>query len=221
MVSVTFSDLRSAAFCPRQCYYEWVDDDRDPPPHVERVRSLAFRYDELLRADRLSLAAEPIEIDPAVYQRQLADAKTRHDRWRECCTPASREVLVDGRDCRGIVHKVFEAPLEPVIVSTGTPPDRGVWESHSIVAVAAAKALAWEREQSVESAYVEYPAAAVIRRIDLTTRRKAAYRRTLRTVREIDGPPPRTNDRSKCDHCDYAHKCGVRTRTLRSLLERR
>jgi len=138
MASVTFSDLRSAAFCPRQCYYEWVDDDRDPPPRVERIRSLAFRYDELLRADRLSLAAEPIEIDPAVYQRRLTDAKRRHDRWRECCTPAGREVLVDGRDCRGIVHKVFEAPLEPVVVSTGTPPDRGVWESHSIVAVAAA-----------------------------------------------------------------------------------
>ncbi|MFC3959628.1 CRISPR-associated protein Cas4 [Halovivax cerinus] len=221
MSDVTFGDLRSAAYCPRQCYYDWVEGDREPPPRIERITSLAFRYEELLAADRLSLAAEPIEVDPAIYQRRLADAKARHERWGDCCQPTRRRALVDGRECRGIVDKVFEGPLEPAVVAAGSPPERGVWESHSIVAVAAAKGLAWECEAPVETAYVEYPAHGVIRRIDLTTRRKAAYRRTLRTVREIDGPPPRTDDRSKCDHCEYAPKCGVRTRTLRSLLRRR
>lgn len=218
MSTVTFGDLRSASFCPRQCYYERVEGDREPPPRVERVTDLAFRYEALLSADRPELAAEPIAVDPAVYRRRLADVRDRTARWQALCEPADRDVLVEGKDCRGIVDKVLEAPLEPVVVSAGRPPDRGVWESHSVKAVAAAKSLAWERERPVDAAFVEYPAHGVVRRIELTTPRKAAYRRTLRTVREIDGPPPRIDDRSKCESCEYASKCGVRTRTLRSLL---
>lgn len=218
MSTVTFADLRSASFCPRQCYYDRIEDDRAPPPRVERIRELAFRYAELLDADHLELAAKPIAIDPAEYQRRLAEMRETRSRWTELCDPADRELFAEGRACRGIVDKVLEEPLEPVVVSAGSPPDRGVWESQSVKAVAAAKALAWEYEESVPSAIVEYPAHGVVRRIELTTPRKAAYRRTLRTVREIDGPPARTDDRSKCEHCEYAAKCGVRTRTLRSLL---
>mgnify|MGYP000536634911 CR=1 FL=1 len=36
-------------------------------------------------------------------------------------------------------------PPTPTIVSPGDPPDAGVWKPHSVQAVAAAKALAWER----------------------------------------------------------------------------
>ena len=220
MSHVTFSELRSAAFCPRQCYYDRTDGGREPPPRVERIRALAFQYEASLAADHLTLAEAAIEVDPAVYQARLSRARRSLPRWDDLCTPADRDVLVTGRDCRGIVHKVLESPLEPVLIAAGKPPERGIWESHSITAVAAAKALAWEHQEPVESATVEYPAYGVVRPIKLSTRRKAAYRRTLRTVREIDGPPPRTNDRSKCEHCEYAPKCGVRTRTLRSLLGR-
>ncbi|WP_247730813.1 CRISPR-associated protein Cas4 [Halovivax limisalsi] len=221
MSLVTFSELRSAAYCPRQCYYDRVADGREPPPRVERIRELAFRYADSLTADHESLASAPIAVDPATYQARLNRARTTNDRWDDLCSPADREVLVAGRDCRGIVDKVLDSPLEPAVVATGAPPDRGVWETHSVTAVAAAKALAWANGEPVETATVEYPAHGVVRRIDLTTRRKAAYRRTLRTVREIDGPPPRIDDRSKCETCTYAPRCGVRTRTLRSRLERR
>ncbi|WP_254864398.1 CRISPR-associated protein Cas4 [Halovivax gelatinilyticus] len=218
MSSVTFGELRSAAFCARQCYYDRTTDGGTPPKRHATIKALAHRYASLLDADRRQLTEEPIAIDPAAYRERLARARALHPRWEELCEPAARDVLVAGRDCRGIVDKVLEDPLEPVMIATGKPPDRGVWEAHSIKAVAAAKALAWEYGERVERATLEYPAYGVVRRIDLTTRRKAAYRRTLRTVREMDGPPARTDDRSKCDHCEYATQCGVKTRTLRSLL---
>ncbi|HMB51380.1 MAG TPA: hypothetical protein VKM69_12040, partial [Natronoarchaeum rubrum] len=116
------------------------------------------------------------------------------------------------------VHKLLDNPPRPSLISAGSPPEQGVWEAQSVHAVAAAKALAWEREQPVERAYVEYPAHGVVRPIDLTVRRKARYRKAIRTLESIDGPPPRLRDDAKCDSCEYADECGVRTRSLRSML---
>ncbi|RKD93978.1 CRISPR-associated protein Cas4 [Halopiger aswanensis] len=226
---VSFSDLRTAAYCPRKCYYRrTTDDQRRPPPDVEAVRDLATRYDELLEAPSTALADEPIAIPAAQYRKTLGATRERletgddsgdeRDHWRRLCAPADRDVLATGRDCRGIVHKVLEDPLEPVLVSTGEPPDQGVWDPQSVHAVAAAKALAWEHETAVDRAWLEYPAYGVVRSVALTTRRKARYRRVLRTVREMDGPPARTTNRTKCEGCEFADDCGVRTRTLRSLL---
>jgi CRISPR-associated exonuclease Cas4 len=78
--------------------------------------------------------------------------------------------------------------------------------------------LAWELEDAVETALVEYPTHGRVRTVRLTTRNRAIYNRVLRTTRSIDGPPARIDDRSKCEECDYRKKCGVRTRSLRSLL---
>ena len=218
MSVVSFSELRTAAYCPRQCYYDRKNGGPTIPSHVEPIRALAFRYPSLLAADRATLSTAPIVVDPERFRAQLAETRERIDRWEALCEPPRRMALVEGRDCRGIVHKGLTDPLEPVIVSVGEPPERGVWEPQTVHAVAAAKALAWEYRRQVESAVVEYPAYGVIRRFPISTRRKATYRRTLRTVREIDGPPPRVDDRSKCDTCEYVEQCGVRTRTLRSML---
>ncbi|RQG95114.1 CRISPR-associated protein Cas4 [Natrarchaeobius chitinivorans] len=220
---VSFSDLRTAAYCPRKCYYRRTaeEDDREPPPRVDAVRNLETRYEKLLEAPPGALAAEPIEVSPVCYREALSGTKRRLEDagcWERLRNPRDRDVLATGRDCRGIVHKVLADPLEPVLVSTGKPPERGVWESQSVHAVAAAKALAWEHRTAIERAWLEYPAYGVIRSVKLTTRRKARYRRALRTVRELDGPPPRINNQSKCNSCEYAGTCGVRTRTLRSLL---
>ncbi len=221
MSRVAFSDLRSAAYCPRKCYYDRRRDERDPPAAVDRIRSLAFRYQPLLEADTNALADEPIKTDPDSYRRALEESRDcleRADRWEAICNPTAESVLVTGRDVRGIVHKVLSDPLEPTLVSTGKPPETGVWESQSVHAVAAAKALAWEHETPIEGVWLEYPAYGVVRRLEITTRRKAQYRRVLRTVRELDGPPARIRNDSKCEACEYAGECGVRTRTLRSLL---
>ncbi|TYT63652.1 CRISPR-associated protein Cas4 [Natrialba swarupiae] len=219
---VPFSDLRTAAYCPRKCYYRrTADDDREPPPRVDAVRELERRYEELLESPPGELAAEPIGVAPVRYREALSATRHRLEEagyWDRLRNPEARDVLATGRDCRGIVHKVLADPLEPVLVSTGEPPERGVWETQSVHAVAAAKALAWEEQTRVDRVWLEYPAYGVVRDVSLTTRRKARYRRALRTVRKLDGPPPRIGNRSKCDSCEFAATCGVKTRTLRSLL---
>ncbi|SFC15842.1 CRISPR-associated exonuclease Cas4 [Halobiforma haloterrestris] len=223
---VSFTDLRTAAFCPRQCYYRRTrrndgEDDPTPPPEVTAVRGLEPRYEQLLAADDDVLEREPIEPSSAAYRDRLAATRDRlasAGHWERLRDPDVRDAFVTGRDCRGIVHKVLADPLEPVLVSAGRPPERGIWHPQSVHAVAAAKALAWERKTVVDRAWIEYPAYGEIRSLELTTRRKARYRRTLRTVRELDGPPPRIDDEAKCRTCEFADECGVRTRSLRSLL---
>ena len=212
-----FGDLRTAAYCPRKCYYRQRDDDRDPPPEVERRRDLAFRYPDLL--DDADLAGEPIAVTPTQYRSNLSCAKARFDAFDALCRPDARDVFLTGRECRGIAQKVLELESPtPSLLSTGSPPENGVWHPQTVYAVAAAKALAFERETPVERAFVEYPTHGIVREVPLTTRRKAAYRGAVRTLESIDGPPPRLDDDAKCEPCEYHEECGVRTRSLRSLL---
>lgn len=214
----TVSDLARAAYCPRQLYYARGEGDREPPPEVRARRDLAFRYPELRDADDAALESLPVEEPPADYRAAL-DRLADRDDWDELASPDARDVLLEGKDCRGVAHKLLAGdPPTPTVVSPGTPPDRGVWEPQRVRAVALSKALAWERERPIPSALVEYPAFGAVRRVRLTTRNKARYRRTLRTVRALDGPPPRLRDREKCDACAYREDCGVETRSLRSLL---
>lgn len=213
----TFSELGRAAYCPRQLYYARKHDNEAPPAAVREKQQLAFRYRELREADDATLAALPIECSPAAYRAALSSLSNR-PRWEALCEPAETDYYVEGKDCAGILHKVLDDdPPVPTLISPGAPPSDGVWNPQTVRAVAAAKALAWEREQEILKALVEYPAVGVVRTVPLTTRRTATYRRVLRTVRAMDGPPPRVND-SRCDSCEYRTECGVSTRSLKSLL---
>lgn len=215
---LTFGSLARAAYCPRQYYYAQRDGRDEPPPDARARRDLAFRYPTLRGASDAELADEPIERPPTAYRAALDRLAARED-WGELVDPAARETLLEGRECRGIAHKLLAGdPPTPTFVSPGRPPERGVWRPQRVRAVAMAKALAWEREREVPYALVEYPAHGVVRRVRLTTRNRAAYRETVRTVRQLDGPPPRIDDDAKCEACDYREACGVRTRSLRSLL---
>lgn len=213
----SFSDLATAAYCPRKLYYRRSKDDYAIPDDVEAIRELAFEYDRLLDPST-NLHSKPVEPTPTQYRSNLGSASARLDRFDQLSDPPARGVLLEGKDCRGIAHKLLEEPPVPSIVSAGEPPPRGVWEPQSVRATAAAKALAWERQRPVERAFVEYPAYGVVRDVRLTVRRKAAYRRALRTARSIDGPPPRLHDTSRCSSCAYRAECGTKTRSLRSLL---
>lgn len=211
-----FTDLALAAYCPRKLYYRWRDDNDDIPDRDER-HELAFRYPELL-APSTDLTAEPIAVSPVTYRSNLGCSRAQISPFEALCDPAARDVSLVGRQARGVAHKVVETPLAPSIVTAGAPPETGVWTPQTVRAVAAAKALAWERETPVERAFVEYPTHGVIREVELTARRTGLYRRAVRTLASIDGPPPRTRDREKCTSCEYRAQCGVRTRSLRSLL---
>jgi len=212
-----FTDLATAAYCPRKLYYKLSRGDRDAPESVASVRNLAFRYEELLDPGT-DLAEEPIAAAPTAYRSALERTKARLDRWEELVDPSETRTFLRGKDAHGIAHKLLRKPAVPVIVSPGTPPERGVWEPHSVWATAAAKALSWERETPIERAYVEYPAHGVVRPVRMTTRRKAAYRKTLRTATAMDGPPPRLKNDSRCETCVYHDECGTKTRSLRSRL---
>lgn len=234
---LAFSDLRRAAYCPRQLWYA-RRDDRSPPSAVAATKALAFRYPELLGVggdvdddadgdgdhdsdaddDAGALADAPIEVPAAVWRENVRDVRERFARFPDLVDPAATEVFLSGRECHGIASKVLPDPPLPAVVSPGRPPAEGVWEPHAVWAVAAAKALSWERETRIDAAFVEYPAYGEVRRVRLTTRKKAAYRRAIRAVRELDGPPPRLQDDAKCEPCEYAAECGVKTRTLRSRL---
>ncbi|GAB7011970.1 hypothetical protein JCM18549_02410 [Halolamina salina] len=224
MSLVAASDLGRAAYCPRQLYYARRSDDRGPPAEVERRRELAFSYPELRSASDATLDDLPLAVPPAEYRENL-DALAAEPLWDRLVEPTARDALLSGKDCRGVAHKLLAAggdddpaPPIPTLVSGGVPPPAGVWEPQSVRAVALAKALAWERERAVPRAVVEYPAAGVVRTVRLTTRKKARYRELLRTVETLDGPPPRLDDDAKCESCEYRETCGVKSRSLRSLL---
>lgn len=213
----TFSELSRAAYCPRQLYYARSNDDREPPAEAKARQELAFRYPELRTADDETLAELPIECSPSAYREALDELSRRPD-WEALSGPAETEYFVEGKDCHGMIHKLLAGdPPVPTVVSPGKPPENGVWEPQTVRAVAVANALAWEREREIPQTLVEYPAVGIVREVDLTCRRTAAYRRTLRTVRSMDGPPPRVDD-SRCESCDYRTECGVTTRSLKSLL---
>lgn len=213
----SFSALATAAYCPRKLYYRRSHEDHEIPDAVEEVRALAYRYDDLLDPGT-DLADEPIAIAPVTYCSNLRATEERLDCWPDVVDPPETTVLLEGKDCRGIAHKLLCDRSIPVVVSAGEPPERGVWEPHAVRATAAAKALAWERREPIERAIVEYPAYGRIREVRLTTRRKAAYRRALEAARTLDGPPPRLRNDPRCDACEYREECGTKTRSLRSLL---
>jgi len=215
----TFRDVATAAYCPRKLYYRHRDPtaDEDLPQEVHDRRDLAFRYPELLELDP-EIQAAPIEVTPTQYRSRLGRLRATLDAWDDLVDPADREVLLTGRECRGVAHKVLSGPPRPSLVFAGEPPERGVWEPQTVRLVAAAKALAWERETTVETAFAEYPAYGVVREVPLTTRRTATYRSAVRTADAIDGPPSRTANGEKCSPCDYRDRCGVTTRSLKSML---
>lgn len=219
MTKQSFSDLALAAYCPRKLYYRRREGRRETPPEVDALRDLAFRYGTVLSPEGEEVLAEaPIAVTATQFRSNLGCSRARLDAWDALADPPRREAFLEGRDVRGIAHKVLEDPLAPVIVSPGEPPEEGVWKPQSVRAVAAAKALAWEEETPVERAFVEYPAHGHVREVGIGTRRKAAYRAALRAARGLDDPPPRLDDDAKCDPCEFREECGVRTRTLRSLL---
>lgn len=219
---LTFREIETAAYCPRKLYYRRRDPaaDGDVPARVRERKTLAFRYRELLAADDETLAAAPIAVAPTTFRSRLGAARAGLDAWARLCDPAGRGVLLRGKDARGVADKVLETtPPTPSLVFTGTPPDRGTWHPQRVRVVAAAKALSWERETRVERGFAEYPAHGVVREVPLDPRRVDEYRTARLTAERLEDPPARVSNRDKCTTCEYRTDCGVRTSSLRSLLE--
>jgi len=215
-----FSELATAAYCPRKLYYERREDDRSVPEDLQAKRALAEQYPTLLDSSPAELQEQPIDCEPAAYRARLHLLRDRSPaRWQALTDPMECDVIVEGQDCTGRIGKIvdLEGPV-PVVRSAGSPPETGVWSPDSVRAVAAARALSWREGEEVDDAIVEYPAHAVVRDISLTVRRLGEYRRVLRTVESLDGPPGRVDNESKCESCEFKEECGTPTRSLWSLL---
>ncbi|WP_058993738.1 hypothetical protein [Haloarcula sp. CBA1127] len=219
MPTHTFRELETAAYCPRKLYYRRRDGASEIPDEIESVRRLAREYERLLTDDAALLAA-PIEVGPDEYRDRLRGLRERLADWDALVAPAVTDAYLEGKDARGVAHKVVagqDGPA-PSLVFAGRPPEEGVWEPQTVRLVAAAKALSWERKCDIDIAYAEYPAYGVIRRIEVNTRRAGIYRRAVRTADSIDGPPGRVRNDAKCKPCEFSDDCGVKTRSLRSML---
>lgn len=213
-----FRDVATAAYCPRKLYYRRRQPDGlETPEEVAQQRKLAFEYERLLCDDEM-LREAPIAVSPTTYRSRLGCLKARLDEWDRLADPTDTDVLLTGRDCRGIAHKLLAEEPTVSMVFAGEPPDQGVWRPQSVRLVAATRALAWERETPVERAFAEYPAHGVVRDVEIGSRRRAQYREAVRTADAIDGPPPRVDNDAKCAPCEFRSQCGTRTRSLRSLL---
>lgn len=214
-----FRAVETAAYCPRKLYYRLRDGEPDEtPPEVESIRELAFQYEQLL-TDDTAIQDAPIDVTPTQYRSHLGCAKARLDEWETLCEPTARDVFLSGRECRGIAHKRLDTDQPSVsLLFAGAPPETGVWHPQSVRLMAAAKALSWDEQTDVEFVFAEYPAHGVVRKVAVDARRTAEYREAVRIADAIDGPPAKTTNRSKCSPCDYRDKCGVKTRSLRSLL---
>jgi len=213
-VTISFSDLRVGAYCPRQLYYRRQESDRTPPPNVTARRSLAFRYPEILDRSPTALTDLPFAVPPKTVQTRLRRAREQFDAWEQLADPPMRDVFLSGDRCHGVARKLLEAPLRPVVVSPGKPPGEDVWTTHAVQAVATANALADERDVSVSTAFVEYPAYGRIRRVPITSERQLAYRRVLHAVETLGSPPPRRQTGTKCEPCQYRDRCGVAIDTV-------
>lgn len=215
----SFREVETAAYCPRKLYYRRRSPEpEETPDQVRARRELAFEYDRLLEDDA-AIREAPIQVTPTQYRSRLGCLRAGLDNWDALVEPADRNAFLAGRDCHGTAHKLLEgSPPSLSLAFAGEPPETGVWQPQSVRLVAGAKALSWEREESVERAFAEYPAYGVIREIEIDTRRTAAYREAVRIADAIDGPPARTDNRSKCEPCEFRAECGVKTRSLRSLL---
>ncbi|MEF8774950.1 MAG: hypothetical protein V5A43_00410 [Haloarculaceae archaeon] len=217
----TFREIETAAYCPRKLYYRRRDPEShgDVPDRVRERKALAFRYRTLLAADDERLRMAPIAVAPTTFRSRLGTVRARLDAWTALVDPAQRRVLLRGKDARGVADKVLEtSPPTPSLVFTGPPPDQGTWHPQRVRVVAAAKALSWERETRVERGFAEYPAHGVVREVPLDPRRVDEYRRARLTADQIEEPPARVSNRDKCTPCEYRTDCGVKTRSLRSLL---
>lgn len=119
-----FTDLSTAAYCPRQLYYRRKHDDFGISERAAQVRELAFQYPELL--DPATDPPAAVAVEYRSFCDRLGAARERLDRWDELADPPARDVPLKGREARGIAHKLLTDPHAPSLTFAGEPPPQGV-----------------------------------------------------------------------------------------------
>lgn len=225
------SEVRRSTYCGRQAYYESQREAcRIPSPETRVLREVAHIYplvidspaDALRRAERRTGVSVPLDLTDAADA--LAEEREENpERWEAVAHPDREERYFEGEDLHGAVDKLSfggDGVLVSV-VKTGTPPRNGVWGSERVEAAAVRRMVS--REHEFGGVVFEYPRVGALRRVELGRDDVRALERALETLDGIENgvPPSRTDNRSKCESCDFREECGVKTKSVLTRLRER
>lgn len=224
------SEVRNAVYCGRQAYYESRRDAcRVPSPETRVLREVAYLYPTVVESpeDAVRRACETAgveaDLDLSDAAETLAEERDEKPRvWDAVARPDREERYVESEGLCGTVDKLsFGDGVVASVVKTGEPPRNGVWRSERVEAAAVRRLV--ETEGEVEDIVVEYPRTGALRRVEVGRDDERSLKRALETLDEIEEgvPPARTDDRAKCEPCDFTDECGVETRSLLTRLRDR
>jgi len=224
------SEVRNAVYCGRQAYYEAQREAcRIPSPKTRVVRELAHLYptvvespDEASRRAREN-AGVSLSLDLSDASDALAEARDDSELWDIVAYPDREERYVESDVLHGTVDKLSftEEGVVVSVVKTGAPPANGVWQSEHVEAAAFERLVS--ATQNVRFVVVEYPRSGALRRVEVGKDDVRALERARETLEEIGKgiPPSRTDNRSKCESCDFKQECGVKTKSVLTRLKER
>ena len=231
-MSFHVSEVRNAVYCGRQAYYERQREAcRIPTAETRVLRELAYIYPTLIDSpeDALRRACETAGVSVALDISEASEtlAETRDERprlWEGVARPDREERYVENGRLRGTIDKLSFEEDEGTVVSvvkTGTPPANGVWSSERVEAAAVHELASANHE--VGCVVFEYPRVGALRRIEVGNDDERGLERALGTLEEIDDgmPPSRTDNRTKCESCDFKKECGVKTKSVLTRLRER
>ncbi len=218
-------ELRSAAYCPRQAYYDRHDDAEDGVPDVYvAVAELAHHYDRFVEdtGEALVFAAELADIEPGELQEEVdVDAAVeslqrirdgKPELWMTLTEPDKEQLYVETGRLRGTVDKAVSTQKGYVAssVKAGSPPREGVWPSQRVEA-AAVQRLLDTRFEPADRVHVEFPRVGEVRTVEVDDEDHQRVDELLDILDELESgdPPKRTRQRGRCISCSYRERCGV------------
>jgi len=224
------SEVRNAVYCGRQAYYESRRDAcRVPSPETRVLREVAYLYPTVIESpdDALERACKTagveVSLDLSETAKALAEERDEKPRvWDAVAYPDREERYIEGGRLCGTVNKLsFDEGVVVSVVKTGEPPRNGVWKSERVEAAAVRRLVGASHD--VSGVVVEYPRVGKLRRVEVGRDDERALERALETLDEIEEgvPPARTDNRGKCEACDFIEECGVETRSLLTRLRDR
>lgn len=235
------SDVATAAYCGRKAYLARDEDGGAPPPTVEAVRELAYRYPALVEHPEATVAtvaeARSTTLDglePASIAGALARLRGS-SLWDAVARPWREETVLRTDRLVGRLDKIVRFPAEvdgsdeggggepqpaPSLVATGRPPTDGVWRAQRVRCAALVALLDGNGYDAGDRVVVEYPRVGAIRPARIRRRDERALADAIDTLAtaERGHPPSRTTNPSKCNACRFREQCGVPTRSLASRL---
>ena len=234
MMTFHVSEVRNAVYCGRQAYYEEQREACHIPSAETRVlRELAYIYPTVVESpdDALRRACETADVSVSLDLSDAVDALAEirdgeSSLWEAVAYPDREERYVESDRLHGTVDKLsFGDEDEPLVslVKTGTPPAQGVWSSERVEAAAVRELASVTCDTEVRHVVVEYPRVGALRTVELGRDDERALGRAVETLEEIEKGvvPSRTDNRAKCEACDFKQECGVETKSVLTRLRER